>query len=137
MPAAELGLKHFKSDEIKISRENAQRILVFFFGKNVPSPESLSNEDMSFAQALLLEAIDKSYAMGYVEALFNSFYMKIPMDIQEMVKDFMKQAARNWFDHATGKDFSNPKIYDSVRVMICNNFSTVWAIRMQGGDLTY
>jgi hypothetical protein len=137
MPTAALDLKHFKGDEIKVSREDARKILVFFFGNNVPAAESLTDDDVSFAQALLLEAIDKSYAMGYVEAAFRSFYMKVPTDIEEMIKDFVKQAAKNWFDHAAGKDLSNPKIYDSVRVMISNNFSTTWGIRMNGGDLTY
>jgi hypothetical protein len=110
---------------------------VFFFGSNVPPTENLTDEDVSFAQALLLEAIDKSYAMGYVQAIFDNFYMKIPDDVAEMVKDFAKQAAKNWFDHAAGKDLSKAKIYYNVKVMISNNFSTVWQIRMQGGDLTY
>ncbi|HWY59514.1 MAG TPA: hypothetical protein VNZ03_33930 [Terriglobales bacterium] len=137
MPAAELGLKHFQKDEIKITRDDARKILVFFFGSNVPTPENLTDEDVPFAQALLLEAIDKSYAMGYVEAVFNSFYMKVPSDIKELMKDFAKEAAKNWFDHAAGKDLSNPKIYEMVRVTISNNYSQVWAIRMGGGDLTY
>jgi hypothetical protein len=137
IPSVAVGLKHFSRDEIKISRDDARRILIFFFGNNVPAAESLSDEDVSFAQALLLEAVDKSYAMGYVEAIFQSFYMKIPTDIEKMMKNFVKQAAKNWFDHATGKDLSNPKIYDSVRVMLSSNFRSVWAIRMQTGELTY
>ena len=137
MPAVALELKHFKRGEIKIGRDDARKLLVFFFGNNVPLAENLTDDDVAFAQALLLEAIDKSYAMGYVEAVFRSFYMKVPTDIEEMVKDFAKQAARNWFDHATGKDLSYPKIYASVRAAICSNFRTVWEIRMSGGDLTY
>lgn len=138
MPVTELGLKHFQKNEIKITRSDARKILIFFFGgNNVPTSESLTDEDVAFAQALLLEAIDKSYAMGYVEAVFNSFYMKVPTDIAEMMKDFARNAAKNWFDHAAGKDLSNPKIYEMVRVTISNNFSQVWAIRMGGGDLTY
>ena len=137
MPTSDAGLRHFQKDEIRITRADARNIVVFFFRNNVPPAASLTDEDVAFAQALLLEAVDKSYAMGYVEALFNSFYMKVPTDIAEMVKDFVKKAATNWFDHATGKDLSNPKIYESVRVMISNNFSTVWRIRMSAGDLTY
>jgi len=131
------GLKHFNQDEIIIDKNQAQRVLKFFFGNNVPAPSDLTNEDVAFAQGLLLEAIDKSYAMSYVQAIFDCFYMKIPDDISGLVKEFAKKAARIWFDHAAGKDFSKPKIYVSVRNLIANNFSTVWQIRMQGGDLTY
>jgi hypothetical protein len=46
---------------------------------------------MGFAQALLLEAIDKSYAMGYVHAIFDVFYMKPPIDLQAMMKDLSRR----------------------------------------------
>jgi hypothetical protein len=134
---ADIYLKHFDKSEILISPGKARTILRFFFGNAVPAENELNDDDVAFAQALLLEAIDKSYAMGYVQAIFDSFYMKIPDDVSAMVKDFVKAAAKNWFDHATGKDMSNPKIYDSVRAMIRANFRTTWAIRMQGGGLTY
>ena len=95
---------------------------------------------MSFAQALLLEAVDKSYAMGYAHAIFDVFYMKPPTDLQAMMKDFVKKAASNWFDHATGKDLSKPKIYHNVKAMIIYKVGGthgVWAMRMQGAGLTY
>ena len=71
-----LDLKHFRPDEIIISAEDANKILRFFWGEPVPPPEQLTSEDIAFAQAVLLEGIDKSYAMGYVQILFDSFYMK-------------------------------------------------------------
>jgi hypothetical protein len=75
--------------------------------------------------------------MGYVQAVFDAFYMKVPTDIKSMVEDFAKKAARNWFDHATGKDLSNPKIYQMVLTQIRANYGSVWQIRMQGLDLDY
>jgi hypothetical protein len=131
-------LKHFTKDEIVITPATAQRMLVFFFGKDsVPPAESLTDADVAFAQALLLEAIDKSYAMGYVQNIFDTFFMKVPTDVEGMIKDFAKKATKTWFDHATGKDLSNPKIYNAVKNGIAYNFSEAWKIRMQGGDLTY
>ena len=130
--ADDIYLKHFQKDEIVISTEDARKILIFFFGNNVPPVEQLTDQDIAFAQALLLEAVDKSYAMGYVNAIFDVFYMKVPTDIQGMMK--------NWFDHATGKDLSKPKIYQSVRTMIISRYGGthgVWAMRMQGMELTY
>ena len=138
--ADDIYLKHFQKDEIVISTEDARKILIFFFGNNVPPVEQLTDQDIAFAQALLLEAVDKSYAMGYVNAIFDVFYMKVPTDIQGMMKDFVKKAAKNWFDHATGKDLSRPKIHQSVRTMIISRYGGthgVWAMRMQGMELTY
>src|SRR6266700_1839839 len=126
---AEVGLKRFKKEDILITREGARKILIFFFGSNVPPSDNLTDEDVSFAQALLLEAVDKSYAMSYVQAVFDTFYMKIPTDIGEMIKDFAKKAAKNWFDHATGRDLSKPHIYHNVRVMITANFRETWQMR--------
>ncbi len=137
---ADIHLKHFGKDEIIITPDQAQRILVFFFGSNVPPTEQLKDDDVAFAQALLLEAIDKSYAMGYVHAIFDTFYGKVPTSpdwIKDAIEDFAKKAAKNWYVHATGKDLSNPKIYISVRGQIISNFQSVWQMRMQGLDLTY
>jgi hypothetical protein len=136
MPSSS-GLRHFKDSEILIGREQARNILIFFFGNNVPPADTLTNADIAFAQALLLEAIDKSYAMGYVQAAFDAFYMKIPTDFTSLVKDFAKKAAKNWFDHAAGKDLSNPKIYRMVLNQIQASFGSVWQMRMQGLDLDY
>ena len=100
-----LELRHFTTDEIAIPKEDAQRILMFYFGQPVPEPEQLTSSDVGFAQ--------------------------------DMVKEFAKKAAKHWFDHASGKDLEYPQIYECIRVQIRANFRSVWAIRMQGGDLTY
>jgi hypothetical protein len=132
-------LKHFQKNQIIISKNDARSVLIFFFGNKVPPAEQITDDDVAFAQALLLEAIDKSYAMGYVNAIFDVFYMKVPTpdSFKDMIKEFAKNAAKNWFDHATGKDVSDPKIYNNVRLMINSNFGSVWQIRMGGGGLTF
>jgi hypothetical protein len=141
MASSDIYLRHFQKNEINLNPNDARKVLVFFFSNNVVPVEQLSDSDVEFAQALLLEAIDKSYAMGYVHAIYDAFYGKIPGDadaVKDMLKDFVKAAARNWFDHATGKDLNDPKIYSSVRAMIAANFRSVWTIRMQTGEaVTY
>jgi hypothetical protein len=54
-----------------------------------------------------------------------------------MIKDFVKKAAKTWFDHASGKDLSQPKIYMSVKSTISVNFRSVWIMRLNTGELTY
>jgi len=140
MPVADAGLKHFSKQEIVISADYARTILRFYFGLDTQIPDQLTDDDVAFAQALLLEGIDESYAMGYVQAAFEAFYGKPPASlgsVKDMIKDFVKAAAKNWFTHARGKDFDNPKIYESIRRTIAVNFKSVWAIRVATGELTY
>jgi len=139
MPGNEL--RHFSKDEIYISPQDVNLILRFFFtAEKAPPADQLTVDDQGFAQALLLEAIDSSYAMTYVQEIFDAFYGKIPTEfsaIKDMMKEFVKKAAKTWFDHATGKDLSNPKIYISVKNWIAANFRSAWVIRLSTGELTY
>jgi hypothetical protein len=141
MPVADAGLKHFRSDEILISPDQARTILLFFFGLNEQMPEKLNDDEVAFAQALLVEAIDESYVMQYVRGIFDAFYGKPPASfeaVKDMIKDFMKDAAKNWFTHARGDDFAHPRIFESIRVTTAVKFRSVWAEHLQTGEkLTY
>lgn len=100
----------------------------------------LTDEDVSFAQALLIEAVDSSREMSYVQVIFEKAAYKVPTDfsfIRDLAKELCKRAVKNWFRHATQKDLSDPQIYESVANTIRRNFRTVWAIRVQTGELTY
>ena len=135
-----MALKQFNSSEIRLSREEALRVLRYFFGASVNiSPSDLTPQDVAFAQGLLVEAIDASYAMGYVHVVYDAFYAKIPanLEIGDLLKDVAKGAAKNWFRHATQKDLMTAEIYDNVRVTVAGNFRSVWKIRMDTGELTY
>ncbi len=110
-----------------------------FPDQQVSEPQ-LSDEDISFAQALLIEAVDSSREMGYVQILFEKAAYKVPTDfsfIQDLAKELCKRAVQNWFRHATRKDLSDPQIYEMVLNTLRRNFRSVWAIRVQTGELTY
>jgi hypothetical protein len=135
-----IRLKNFEKSEIKLSQEEAWNVIRFFWPAASASPGDLTDADRSFAQGLLVEAIDGSYNMGFVELLFKSFYMKVPNSFDQigsMVKSFAKAALKHWFKHATQADLADPKIYESVRATLARNFSTVWRIREQTGELIY
>ena len=137
---ADIYLRHFTKNELLLSPQDASRVLRFFFPAQPMPSTQLTDEDVGFAQALLLQAIDSSTQMGYVQILFDKFYAKPPSDfsfLKDLAVAFCKRAARNWFRHATGADLANPQIYDSVRATIARNFSSVWSIRCQSGELTY
>ena len=138
---AAVGLRHFNKDEVFVTGEEAGKILRFFFRQDqLLEGQAPNDDDRAFAQALLLEAVDKSYAMSFVQDIYDVFYGKVPTGfdaIKDMLKDFAKKAAKTWFDHATGKDLENPKIYNAVKVAITANFRSVWVIRLQTGELTF
>lgn len=133
-------LKHFSPAEILISRAEAVTILKFFWPDLSLTEGDLSNEDVGFAQALLLEAIDASYKMGYVHVIFDTFYGKIPgsfVDVRKMIKSFAKKAAKHWFKHLRDKSVEDADIYAAVRATIANNFRSTISTRMATGDLIY
>ena len=137
---ADIYLRHFTKDELILSKQDAGRVLRYFFPAHPITPTQLTDEDVGFAQALLVQAVDSSTEMGYVQILFDKVYAKPPSDfsfLKDLAVAFCKRAAKNWFRHATGADLANPDIYDSVRATIARNFGSVWAIRCQTGELTY
>jgi hypothetical protein len=135
-----MELRHFNLSEIILSNEDASAVIRFLWPNELIQPGSITTEDRAFAQALLIEAIDASYKMGFVEQLFKAFFMKVPTSFQSirgMVKSFAKAAAKHWFKHATGNDLLDPKIYESVRLTLARNFKTTLKIREQTGELIY
>jgi hypothetical protein len=134
------SLQHFRKDQFIISRQQAARVLRFMFPDQQVSEPQLSDEDIGFAQALLIEAVDSSREMGYVQILFEKAAYKVPTDfsfIKDLAKELCKRALQNWFRHATRKDLSDPQIYEMVLNTLRRNFRSVWAIRVQTGELTY
>jgi hypothetical protein len=104
------------------------------------TPKELTGEDISFAQSLLVEAIDASYDSSFVEHLFSAFQMKISPNfeaIKDIVKDFTKTAAPHWFRYAAPKNLENPLIYENVRLTFAQNFRNVWKVREQIGEIIY
>jgi hypothetical protein len=133
-------LKRFSGSELLLSQEQAWKVLRFFWPETSTQPGSLTQSDVGFAQGLLVEAVDGSYNMGFVEQVFQSFYMKVPTsfaDIRGIVKEFAKSALKHWFRHATGADLKDPKIYESVRATLARNFRSAWRLRQETGELTY
>ncbi len=134
-----IALKRFTKKELVISEEEARRILLFFFPNDPIDLTNITDADRSFAQALLLEAIEASREISYVQLVWEEFQTP-PKDfgfIKELAKKFVKKVMVDWFRHATGEEIRDPKIYLMVRSQLSSNFSSAWKIRLQTGDLDY
>lgn len=134
-------LKKFKPDEIVLDHHQAWQILEYFFGGDVGSvPGQLTDMDRSFAQALLVEAIDKSYAMSWVETLWKSS-AKPNSSVKGIIKALGKKAMRDWFNDTDAKDWLKkvkegddfPELYQSVVNNLTRNWRSEWRIRLDTG----
>jgi len=128
-----MALKRFLPQQVYLTKEQAWDVLRFFFPNAMGglSSGSLTAADCAFAQALLVEAIDASCNLGYVEAAFRSFAGKIPGAFS--LAAFAARAGLHWFKYAKADDLKDPKIYEVVRLTLQRNFSTVWQLRVAGG----
>jgi len=134
------NLKRFSPGEILLSAEDAFRTLNFFFPNTMGDVDanSLNPNQIAFAQALLVEGIDASYAMGFAESVFKSFFGKTPMSfvsVARLVGTFCGRAAKNWFSNETRrKPGKLPKveIYEIVRTTIARNFKSEWIMLRDG-----
>lgn len=74
------------------------------------------------AQTILIAAIDASYAMGWVDALFRS--VSKPTNLAGLGKKLAKNFVKHWWKHAKVKDLENVKIYETVRRSVALKFLT-------------
>ncbi len=117
-------LRQFTPEELLFNEEEARIVLKFIFNPvDHPLIDSLPMSDYlrGFAQGLLLEAIDASYAVGYVEATFRSTVNPV-QGVIKIIKSFGKKAAKHWFKNASVHDLQDVKIYDFIRDRIAIGF---------------
>ena len=140
-------LREFKKENLIFNEEGTRIILKFIFAPADHGViESLNVNDAvkEFAQGLLVEAIDASYAVGVVEAIFRSTTNPTKGAIK-ILKSFGKKAATHWFKHATVHDLIDVKVYEFVHLEIARRFrstlrilaSTASLEKQQGAFLAY
>jgi len=123
-------LKNFSPSEILITADDARLILKFIFKPSEhPTIDQLpmNHRELNLAQGLLVEAIDASYSIGYVEALFRSTANPSAKTFSVMRK-FAKSSKKHWYKHATASDLLSIKIYDVVINELARRFKNILAI---------
>lgn len=126
-------LKKFKKEEIIFNQEETKVILRFIFKSQVRCIDSLEITDpvREFAQGLLVEAVDASYALGFVDALFR-VTVNPGAGAKKVLIKFGKKALRHWFKHATTQDLMRIKIYDRVRDQLALRFGRILVLHING-----
>ena len=106
-------LRTFQPTELIFDEEETKDILKFFFADDHSYIDDIGVDDRlkNLAQGLLVEAIDASFAMGFVEIIYDTFYLKPPTSkMSKIFSKLAKMAATHWFKHANATDLSNIKI---------------------------
>jgi len=126
-------LRKFKADELIFDEEETVTILKFIFSNRKTLIEGMTINDRvrEFAQGLLIEAVDASYALGFVEALFRAS-ANPGVGAKKMLTKFGKKALKHWFKHATQKDLMQIKIYEIVRKQLEYSFGRILIMYSNG-----
>lgn len=117
-------------DASLIFDENETRaILRFFWPESGATIDGLNvtNAVRSFAQTLLVAAIDGSYAMGYVAAAFDVIRYGITRpgaSIVSLARRLARNFIRHWWQHTRQQDLDDVRIYESVRADIARSQKT-------------
>ena len=128
-----IHLQKFKKEELIFDVEETKIILRFIFKSRHNLIDNLEINDRvrEFAQGLLLEEIDASYAFGFVDMLFRA-PMNPGASAKQILTKFGKKALKHWFKHATTKDLTQIKIYDRVRERLAENFGRILIMYSNG-----
>ncbi|CAN5255530.1 hypothetical protein BH20ACI1_BH20ACI1_04050 [soil metagenome] len=135
-------LKHFDTDEIFLDHGRAWIILEYFFQGDIGiTPGQLTDTDRSFAQALVIDAIDKSYAMSWIEANFRG-NAKPHALAKTIIKELGKKALRDWFNNSDAKGWIRrvrekgefPELYESVVFQTTRTWRSTWVNRVILGE---
>lgn len=130
-------LLKFKEKELLFDEEKTRIVLKFIFepvDHKVIESLTVNDEVRGFAQGLLIEAVDASYAVGFVEAIFRSTANPTKGAIK-ILKSFAKKAAKHWFEYATANDLQDVKVYEFVRLEIARRFRSPLRILAQTASL--
>ena len=130
-------LRTFDLDELLFDEEETRIVLKFIFAEThheFISSLPMNDRVRELAQALLVEAIDASHAIGYVHGLFRS--VKNPVKgALTILKNFGKEAKQNWFKYASVSDLQNAKVYNFVLDYIGGYFIEPLHIKVAKNEL--
>ena len=119
-------LSHFSENELYLDDMQASKVLDFFGFTTTGIMITL--RDREFAQALLVEAIDTSRSMWYVQTLWNSA-SKPNSSVESIIKSFAKKALTRWFKSKVSSKEAKVVIYDSVKNTIRWKANSTWRMR--------
>ncbi|MGE0014073.1 MAG: hypothetical protein AB7S62_17810 [Azoarcus sp.] len=133
MSTAYVTLRPFAENELIFDETETKDILKFFFLhlRERIDTVSMTTELRNFAQGLLVEAIDATYALGYLEILFRASYNP-GSGMSKALSKIGRKGARLWFKHGTQADLLRTKISSRVRDQLAHSFASIFPMMLEG-----
>lgn len=120
-----------------LTADEAREVIEFFWPtKTLDALGPLRVDDRLFAQALLVEAIEASLAMSWVEKLFKTFYLKLPRSGRRVFRKVVQWALYTARSRRPPKEirFEEVGVYSNVRATLARNFRSTLDLRLQTGE---
>ncbi len=126
-----ITLRDFAEHELIFDEGETRHILKFFFRhlQGRIDVVKITKHLRSFAQAILVEAIDATYALGYLEILWRASNNP-GVGMAAVLKKLGLKSAVHWFKNATRQNLLNSKISSRVRDKLAYNFSSVFPMML-------
>lgn len=128
-----VALRNFSESELIFDETETKDILKFFFQhlRHRVDAATITIELRNFAQGLLVEAIDATYALGYIEIIWRTSYNPGNGMLKALAK-VGRKAAKHWFKHATQNDLLKAKVSSGVRDQLAHSFASVFLMMLEG-----
>lgn len=129
------SLEPVKSPELTAAQ--ALTVLEWMFGRSGLKASDMTRTDRGYAEAFLVEMIQKSIDMSLLEALLRKG-MKPGTSPKGVIIAFVKGAGKTAIKFKDKDDYEkflkDPKIYQSVLATLSRNFKSKWHVRLQTGE---
>jgi len=133
-----IGLRSFAPSELLLSPPAAWEVLRFFFPADVVGiyPEDLSFDDRLFAQALLVEALDETRALGAPEGpegvpLVAAGWVRL----HAVAARFAARAPKEWFALGAPDGGDVSRIDEPARAAVSIRYRAGWIAHVRRGPL--
>jgi hypothetical protein len=129
----------FASDEIVLSRQEAWCVLAYFFIHPGINAADLNENDLSFAQALLVEAIEQSYSVGFRRGNREIYLSK---EMTRLAVGFITRTNGQWNRTAANSSIikalnNHGGLHYLVRDKLSERYLINWMARVKTGIRAY
>ena len=135
MPAHSVHLRNFTDAELILDEADTRAILAFFFPTELARIDSaeITRELRALAQGLLVEAVDASFVIGWVEQIFR-WSTNPGAGVKAALRKLAMRGARHWFKHLKNEALTDAAIYERVRDQLGRNFRSALLIVLLARD---
>lgn len=133
MPVQLVELHQFSEAELVFDQQETKDILKFFFHADHPRIDEaeITGDLRNLAQGLIVEGVDATYAMGWIELTFR-WVAQPGSGMRKALQKLGRRALRHWFKHLkTNQSLADAKIYERVRDQLSRNFRSPFHIILQ------